>query len=324
MKAQTITLIGMNRTTTSIGLALQASSLELVVVGYDLDREKTDEAKALGALDKTEWNLVSAVSKADILVLSLPVAELKETLPIIGDDVQAHALVLDLSSLKGQGLALAEKYLRRGHYVGAQAILAASALADGRLTLAAARADMFRESVFCLMPSPNADPKAVETAVNFGRLLGGSPYFVDPNEYDSLLQGIETIPGLMAAAVFNAVNQATGWRDILRFADLPFAITTAPLQDGSEIAHLALDNKQASLRWLDAFIVELQEMRRLIQQEEKEVLLATMEDLQNRRGKWLADRAKNNWVEIDAQDVDSRSLSEQMLGSWLGGKRRKE
>ncbi|MEZ4642261.1 MAG: prephenate dehydrogenase/arogenate dehydrogenase family protein [Chloroflexota bacterium] len=324
MKAQTVTLIGVNRASASIGLALKASPLEMVVVGYDADRARAEEAKEIKAIDKTDWNLISAVSKADILVLALSAAELQETMPLFGEDVQPHALVLDFSSLKGQGIALANKHLRRGHYVGVQAVLSAAALADGRSTVSTAQGDMFRDSVFCLMPAPQADPKAVETAVNFGRILGGTPYFVDPHEYDSLLQGITTIPGLMAAIVFSTVNQATGWRDILRFADLPFALTTAPLQDGAEITHLALNNKQATLRWLDAFMNELKEIRRLVEQEDGELLLATLTDLQYRREKWLHERSENNWVEIPAQDVQSRSLPEQMLGGWLGGKRKKE
>lgn len=324
MKAQTVTIIGLNRASAAIGLALKASPLEMNIIGHDADRAQSEAAKAINAIDKTEWNLISAVSKADILVLALSAAELQETFPLFGEDVQPHALVLDFSSLKGQGLALAQKHLRRGHYVGVQAVLSATALLDGRLDLATAQADMFRDSVFCLMPAATAEPKAVETAVNFGRILGGVPYFVDPHEYDSLLQGIATIPGLMAAAVFSAVNQATGWRDILRFADLPFALTTAPLQDGTEIAHLALHNKPATLRWLDAFIGELQTMRRLVQQDEPELLHATLLDLQTRRAKWLRERDENNWVEIATQDVETRGLSEQMLGSWLGGKRKKE
>ena len=54
MKAQTVTLIGLNRTTISIGLALQASPLELVVVEYDADSARVQEAKELGAIDKSE------------------------------------------------------------------------------------------------------------------------------------------------------------------------------------------------------------------------------------------------------------------------------
>jgi prephenate dehydrogenase len=197
-------------------------------------------------------------------------------------------------------------------------------LKDGRTGIEAARPDLFQESVLCLMPSPDADPKAVETAVNFGRILGAAPYFVDPAEYDGLVQGVETIPGLMAAAMFDAVHGAAGWRDILRFADLPFAQVTAPLQTGPELARFAMRNRIAALRWLDALMSNLADVRSLIQEKDEERLEALVADLEQKRAAWLLEREENNWVEVQGADVGPPGLSEQMMGSWLSGRLRNE
>lgn len=317
-RAQTVTIIGMGRIGASIGLALKQSPLGMTIIGHDRDGSLAQEAKEkVGAVDKAEWNLISAVSKADILVLNIPAVEVEDTLKVIGSDLQAHALVLDLSSLKSAGLRWAQQHLRQGHYVGASPVLAAGALADGRTELAAARADLFKNSIFCLMPSVNADPKAVETAVNFGLILGASPYFVDPLEYDSLLQGIETVPGLMSAAMFSAVSKANSWRDILRFADQSFALTTQALTSGAEeIAHLAFHNKVATLRWLDALVEELQEIRRWVYRDEVETLTAVLIDQERKRIGWLKDRRQNEWAEAKMPDIEHRSLGEHLLGRW--------
>jgi prephenate dehydrogenase len=325
MKAQTVTVIGMGRLGVSIALAIKATQAGLTVVGHDRVEERTRQAKEkLGAVDKAEWNLINAVSVADILVLAVPVAELESTLSVSGEEVQPHALVLDLSSLKGLGLKWAKKYLRRGHYVGASPVFAAASLADGRDDPLAASADLFKNSVFCLTPSATADPQAVETAVNFGLLLGATPYFVDPLEYDSLIQGVETIPGLLAAALFNTVHQSTGWRDILRFANVPFAMTTQPLSEGVDVVRLAFNDKAATLRWLDALIGEMQAFRRQIAAGESESLSILMEDLWLKREKWLRDRAENNWVEGEMPKVEHRGFAEQMLGGWVAERGKKE
>ncbi len=158
------------------------------------------------------------------------------------------ALVLDLSVLKGLSQRWADQYLARGHYVGVMPVLSAPYLSDGRDELEAATADLFKNSIFCLMPSAKADPQAVDTAVNFGRLLGANPYFVDPMEYDSLVQGIETLPGLTAAALFGTLKKTTGWRDILRFANSSFALGTQSLQHGTDITSLALNDKASRPR----------------------------------------------------------------------------
>jgi prephenate dehydrogenase len=325
MKAQTITIVGLDRKTVSIARALKNTTEGLTIVGHDRHRELAQKVKdELGAIDRVEWNLINAAAAADILVLSVALAELENTLLVIGEEVQPHTLVLDLTPSKAQSLRWANKYLKRGHYVGVVPVLSATYLNDGRDEAESATVDMFQNSVFCLMPSPKADPKAVETAVNFGHLLGATPYFVDPMEYDSLAQGIETLPGLMAAALFSALQKSTGWRDMLRFANSSFALSTHPLQQGTDITSLALNDKTATLRWLDAILQELTTIRRMIHEGDREVIDLTLGNLLIQREKWLKERGENNWVEVVGAPVERPSVSEQFLGGWLSGKMKKD
>ena len=324
MKAQTITIIGMDRLGASVGLALKQSPMELTIIGNDRDGDMIRAAEAVGAIDEIKRNLNQAAAMADILLLAVPVSELEETLQIVGGAVQEHTLVIDLSGLKGPGLVWAEKYLRQGHYVGASLVLAASALADGRADTALADPSLFKDSVFCVMPSVEAEPAAVETAVNFGRLLGASPYFVDIAEYDNLVQGTETLPGLLAAAMFGTVHNSSGWRDMLRFAGLPFALTTLPLTSGADIARLALNDKEATLGWLNALVKEVQQVRQWVYEGEEELLTARLESLQLERDRWLRERAKNDWLEIPQPDLGAASLAGRMFGglTQIRGKKR--
>lgn len=325
MKAQTVTIVGLGRAGISIAKALKASPAGLTIVGHDRFRELTQKAKdELGAIDRAEWNLVNAAAAADILVLSVPMAELETNLMVISDELQPHTLVLDLATLKGSGQRWADKYMKRGHYVGVAPVLSAAYLNDGRDDAESATADLFRNSIFCMMPSVRADPKAVETAVNFGRLLGATPFFIDPLEYDSLAQGIETLPGLTAAALFGAVQKSTGWRDMLRFANSSFALATQPLQQGTDITSLALNDKAATLHWLDVFLKELTDLRNLIQNGDREMIDLTFGNLLIQRERWLKERSKNEWMEGVDNEMDRPSMSEQLLGGWIGGKLKKD
>ncbi len=325
MKTQTISIIGLNRVGASIGLALKKSNLEVTIVGHDKDTAVMRAAKdTVGAVDKTEWNLLTAAMKADILLLTVPYSELQLTLEAIGNDLQEHSVVIDLSGQKRAGLTWAKQYLKRGHYVGAVPLFKAAFLADGRSAIETADADLFRNSVFCLMPSTDADPQAVETAVNFGLILGSVPYFVDPDEYDQLSQGAETMPGLLAAAMFGALHKSTGWRDMLRLAGLPFSISTSPLENSVDAASTALDNKAATLRWLDAVMKELQQIRRWIYDEESELLSAYLLELESERQQWLRQREKNDWVEMKTTSIPNQSFTEQMLGTFVTDRFKKD
>jgi prephenate dehydrogenase len=315
MKTQVITIIGLRRTGASIALSLKEGPLAVTVLGHDSEPALQKQAVELGAIDKAESNLIRAAAGADILVLAMPSVELEGTLRAIGEDLKEHALIIDLTALKGPGVKLAEMYLRQGHYVGARPVFAAGTFADGLADGEKARADLFKNSIFCLMPGAQTDPQAVETAVNFGRLLGASPYFVDPLEYDNLAQGVETVPGLMAAALFRSVNQATGWRDMLRFADLPFAMATFALdQEAEDLAYLALNDKLATLRWLDAVMSEFKDLRRWIQEDNQEVLSALLEELKNDRSKWLLERSENEWMEVKDSAEELPGLSQRLFG----------
>lgn len=314
MKAQTISIIGLGRTGASIGMALKASNLNVSVVGHDRDGDLAGEAQEAGAIDRKHWRLVRAASEGDIIIIAVPDAELESTLRAIGQDLKEHSLILNLSSLKGPGQRWADQYLENGHYIGAAAVLAAGALTDATPGIAGARADLFRNSILCLMPAPGADPQAVETAVNLGTVLGAKPFFLDADEYDNLMLGVETVPGLLAAALFGAVAERTGWRDMLRFANLEFAQVTLPLREDEGLALRALNDRSATLNWLDDVLVSLQSLRRRIAEDDDEQLAAYLQKLSIERDRWLLEREENVWDETPHQDFERPGFFTQMLG----------
>ena len=90
MKAQNVTILGLNRTGLSVGLALKQSSAALEITGYDENREVLNQAQKMGAVDKTQWKIINAVAEADIIVVSVTATQLEQTLRVIGQDLQAQ------------------------------------------------------------------------------------------------------------------------------------------------------------------------------------------------------------------------------------------
>jgi prephenate dehydrogenase len=54
----------------------------------------------MGAVDHTSLNLHAAVEKADVVILAIPVDEVRSTLEMIAPDLQPNALVIDTSPIK--------------------------------------------------------------------------------------------------------------------------------------------------------------------------------------------------------------------------------
>ena len=318
MNAQTITIVGLDLIGLSLGMALKQAPFEATILGHDSSREKLRTAEKLKAIDKTEWNLVTSIIKADIVILTIPMHEVELTLEAIGDDVQAHTLILDLSPQKRLPAKWAKSYLRQGYYVGALPVLSVDALQDGRSAEQVARPDLFRNSLFCLMPTSETDPDAVETAVNVGLLAGAVPYFVDPEEYDGLMQGLQFLPGLLSAALFGALKESPGWRDMLRFADQPFAMATMPLGQAVESTLLATHGKSATLRWLDAILKELQQIRQFVAEGDGDVLQSVLAERNLDREKWLKAREQNDWAEESKiRTVPVPGMADQIMGDYL-------
>ena len=321
MKTNTITIVGMRRTGISIALALQEGPSEFSLIGHDSDANLLHLAIVTEAVDRVEVDLIKACTPADIVVLAMPALELEATLRLIGDRLQSHTLIIDLTALKGPGIRLAQEHLKEGHYIGARPIFAAGTFTSLETDLDSARADLFQNSVFCVMPSPHAEPKAVETAVRFGQLLGSKPYFLDPYEYDQLAFGSETMPGVAAAALFSAITKSPGWRDILRIADIPFAVGTQPLDiDTEDLAYLLLSDRESAIRSLDSYLLQLNEIRRYLKEGEPELITAYLMELNISRQKWLSERSVNDWDETSNDNFEMPSLSQHFLGG-LASKR---
>jgi prephenate dehydrogenase len=316
MKAATLSIIGLDRVGASIGLALRQANSGLKLLGFDGDRQRGQRAQALGAVDKAQWSLPQVVEPADILILNLPATETAELLAAIAPSMQPHSLLLDLSPLKQKGAALAAHYLTQGHYVGAAPIYAAKWLFDGRTDPDAAQADLFQNSLLALTPAPDANPQAVETAVNFGRLLGAQPFFLDAAEYDSLVYALESVPGLLSAALFMTLTKSEGWRDRLRLAGQPFAQATFPLTR-PDLGQLARHDQETTLRWLDNLLAELQTVREWVAAGETEILSAILTEMGREHTAWVAERESNSWDEQPS--IERITLSQQLLGGLAPG-----
>lgn len=320
MKAQTLSIIGLGRIGASIGLALKNSPLSLNIVGHDRDRGVMKQAREIGAVDSTEGNLIKTAAKADILILAEPFGQLEDTIRHIGPDIQEHTVVIDTAPLKRPVRDWVKQHMSQGYYVSCAPVINPDKMDDIRVTIDAASADLFQNSIFCLMPGPKVDDQAVKTAANLGKVIGGEPFYVNIDEYDIYMQALVTLPGVTAAATFRTVTQTTGWRDMIRFAGLPFATVTSPLMGEGDVASLIYADEKAALHWIDREVANLLEIKRWIENGDQEALAALMEELNIQREEWLHERRQNDWNEAQnsASRVQNMNLMQQMFGSLAG------
>ncbi|HFD40750.1 MAG TPA: prephenate dehydrogenase [Anaerolineae bacterium] len=311
-----VTIIGLGLIGGSIGLALRRAGAASRIVGHDLDREANIQAKKMGAVDRIEWNLPAAAEKADLVILSTPVGGMEETLRVIGPALRPGCVVLDTATVKRPVLAWAAEYLPEGvHFVGGDPIL--SAASDGRGGLEAARADLFRGGLFCIVPAPGSHESAIRLTGDLVRILGAKPLFLDAAEHDGLIAAVDHLPALLALALTEtAVGQPT-WRELRKMAGPAF-------ETGSELVaadivgygQACFANRDNLLRWLDAFAEALASIRRTLTEGQAEDLTGRFYAAWDERQKWLADRSEGQWLEGPRPELPERPG---LLETFLGG-----
>jgi len=320
-KKPRITIVGLGLIGGSMGLALRQAEAAASIIGHDKDPAASKQARKLGAVDKTDWNLVSACEESDLIVLAIPLSGIEETLKAIGPYLQPGTVLVDTAALKVPVLAWADEILPDGiHFVGMDPIV--GEIASGAVGLDAARADLFQNRIFCLSPSPKVDASVVQLATNLIAVLGARPLFMDPIEHDGLLGAVDQLPPLLALTLLDAAVRQPSWREVRKVAGGAFESATQLFSNDPEVySHLFLTNRENIRRWIDAFVASLSAMRQALDENDATILADRFEVLIEERNKWLRDRAQGSW------DVDrSRAMPPKpnlLADTFLGGLWRK-
>lgn len=314
-----LTILGLGQIGTSFGLALAEQKDRLFRVGHDADLAAMREAEKLGALDKTAVRLQAAVENADIVILALPVDEVRSTLEFIVQDLKEGAVVLDTSPLQVSALEWAKELLPAGrYYVTLHPSLNPAYFDDRQRTTASARADLFKNGITVISAPENTEGDALKLAADLTKLIGATPYFADPYEADGLLAWVELLPKLGAAALVRTVQDQPGWREARKLTSNAYALGTSALlrlDEINELGQSALLNRENVSRVLSEYIQRLQMIRALLDQNDAAGLKHLLESARDDRAAWLDQRTKAEWEPVRSPELPT---SGDMLGRLIG------
>lgn len=327
-----ITIIGLGRMGTSLGLALKrkAEAANLKIIGHDRDLQTAKAAQAKGAIDVAEWNLPAACEKADAVYVCVPLSEMQGALEEIASNLKVGCVITDTAPLKSSVLEWAAKTIPADrYYVGGVPIPNPAFLHEGATGLEAARADLFDSGLWALVPDVDASPDALKLINDLARLMGATPFFVGALELDALMAGTHTLPALLAATLMREVAATPDWADGRKLADRTFATTTASVSfsSPSAIRAAALINSANVLRLLDAQLAQLTAIRKAIAEDDAATLDNLLTEAAIAREAWLAQRKAANWEAAELPDKQmptSASMFKQMIGLGRWGESKKD
>lgn len=307
-----ITIVGLGLIGSSIGLALAQGERDFELVGHDKDANAAGLAKKMKAVDRTEWNLISACEGADLLILALPLHAIHDTLQAVAAELKPGCVVLDTASLKTPTVAWANDLLPDGNnYIGTNPIVA-SQVSGG----AAARANLFERITWAVCPTVTTAETAVKTAVDLITRVGSHPLFLEPAEHDSMMAAVEQLPAFLSMALMAGVVAQPGWREMRQLAGGQFESTSHLVgADPQGLASMILSNQANLARWIALYIDKLMEWQALLASGDAQALGAALEDATAQRNRWLAQRQTGQWEDRSGGEMPEKR---QVYGSFLG------
>lgn len=284
MSQPKVAIIGLGLIGGSIGLALRKAEPDFKIVGHDKDSSVSSKAHKLGAIEKQERNLISAIEDAELVVIATPAVATKEILEAIGPYLAPDCVVTDTSNVKGEVLGWADELLPdTAHFVGGDPIVT-----KNETGIDAASPDLFVGSTYCIVPSPKAHPAAIELVTSMVRTLGAEPFFLDAAEHDGQVGGVEHLPLMLATALLITTTQAPSWRDISRLPTGTFwRATQLASSDPATNRGICVANRENISRWIDLYIDSLQELQERLAAADGEMWEELFTQLIETRSRWV-------------------------------------
>jgi prephenate dehydrogenase len=320
-----ITIVGLGQIGSSIGLALKAHGVDAHRVGHDKDPQAAKESQQVGAVDDVKYNLPASVREAGIVILALPLAAVRETLEVIGPDLQEGALVLDMAPAKTSVAAWAKELLPAGRfYVGLTPAINPEYLHGTDFGVKAARADLFERGLIAVNAPVGTPGNVFNLVMEFVSLIGAVPLLMDTIEADGLFSAMHILPQLAAAALLDTTVDQPGWQEARKLAGRPYATVTAGAAYHDDVLSLsasALENRENMVRLLNAYISSLIRLRDEIEAGERDALIARLDDAWQGRIRWLDERSAAEWLKGEGQEIDAPSfgnrVNQMLFGSMV-------
>jgi prephenate dehydrogenase len=252
-----IAIVGTGLIGGSCGLALRRAGFRGLRVGCDRP-EVLERARASGAIDQGEEDFRQAVQAADLVILATPVGEILRLLPQLKAAVSPGALVTDVGSTK----VLICREARRA-FGDEPLFLGGHPLAGKeRSGVENAEAALFEGALYVLTPENEYalnDPR-VKAFRGLVASLGARIEVMDAPSHDRAVAWLSHLPQLVSTALASLTEEqsalplnlaASGFRDLTRLAESPYALWR-------DICATNLENIQCAL---DSLIAKLQALR---------------------------------------------------------------
>jgi prephenate dehydrogenase len=263
----TISIIGTGLIGGSMALGLKDMNIATRVIGVDANDEHAMKAVKLGLVDEIA-DLKTAVKKANLIIVAIPVHATEQLLPEIMDLVDRQ-VVMDVSSTKQTILQAIGDHPKRSRFVATHPMWGTEYSGPE-----AAVRGAFTGKVTVISGKEDSDTDAVELVEEIYKALGMRLIYMDPASHDIHAAYVSHISHITSFALANTVLEKEKEEDTI------FAMASAGFESTVRLAksnpamwvQIFMQNRENILDVLNEHISQLRKFKSCLEKENEEYL----------------------------------------------------
>jgi len=281
-----IAIIGVGLLGGSIGLAVRRRKLARQTAGFVRRRASLKDCERAGAVDFATADLLAAVWDADLVILCLPLSQMRSRVREMLPALKRGAVVTDVGSVKASVVRELESLVAKtgAHFVGSHPMAGAE-----KTGVSSAKADLFEKTVCVVTPTKETNRAALKTVKQFWSVLGSRVLELKPEIHDVLVSRSSHLPHIIAATLASQVLSPGQPKHQAALCANGFRDTTRIASGSPEMwRDIALANCKNLDRSLDAFIADLKKFQRVLKKGDVWAIAKFFETAKQRRDDWYA------------------------------------
>jgi cyclohexadieny/prephenate dehydrogenase len=266
-----VALLGLGLIGSSLARAIRAHMPTVRITGHDASGAVRERVRELNIVDDVADTAGAAVIDADLVILCVPVGQMRGLVPEFAADLADGAVVSDVGSVKsGDVAALGALLPPHVHFVPAHPVAGTEKSGPD-----AGFAELFHGRWCILTPAAGTDATAVERVAEFWRRLGSQVEIMDAAHHDLVLAVTSHLPHLIAYSIVGTASDLEGVTrsEVIKYSAGGFRdFTRIAASDPEMWRDVFLANKDAVLEVLQRFNEDLTALQRAIRWGDGETL----------------------------------------------------
>ena len=279
-----IVVVGVGLIGGSFALALRKAGAVEQIVGVGRSAATLQRAQQLGLIDRSA-PIEEALRDADLVLLSVPVAQTEAVLAAIKPHLSGKTVVTDAGSIKTEVVAAARRALGErisqfvpGHPIAGREVSGPEA----------AIPDLYVGKKVVLTPLPENTEAQVELVADAWRRCGAELHRLSAEQHDAIFAAVSHLPHLLSFAFMDATLRKPNADLLLEYAASGFRGFTRLASSSPEMwRDIAVANRSAILSELDAYIAQLAHFRKQLADGDAAAMQAMFSHAQQARDAWL-------------------------------------